>query len=235
MKTLDNNNDLLASPRISSPQSKEDARTKERSQHRRRSRVAADACRDIAVAPREDCSRKFVTFAPIIRFKTVKHINDYSEREIKATWYTEEDLEDVIAECITTVRKMVKKEGFDERVFCERGLEYKTPSGAKFRKKNKVSSIQIVIDEQRLQKSMGMEDPEYLAEIYSDACKNSKRLAHLMAVRDAKDVGPLTETRSPTPMMMRKRAAKKNSSITSSPTSITNFPGTRPRVVRFSG
>lgn len=154
--------------------------------------------------------RRTVSFAPVIRFKPVKHIDDFTEEQIEATWYTEYDLNIIRAACITTVRQMVFKKTINEETDCTRGLEFKTPSGAKFRKNNKQTAIEAVLAEQRLQKSMGMVDEEYLSEVYSEAAGNSKRIAHLMALRDEQHEDKPTKEKKSTDFVPTKapRSAK---------------------------
>jgi hypothetical protein len=170
------------------------------------------------VAPRY--LKKTVCFTPIIRYISVSHRDDYTPEEVEAIWCSEAELKIVFQECVTTVRKMVNREPvLLEEGLCSRGLEYKTPSGAKFRRGNKAKATQTVITEQRLQKSMGMEDPEYLAEVFREATKNSRHLAHLMALRDEEESRPLLQSKSSL-MMLREKKQRRYSSPTSSPTCV---------------
>jgi hypothetical protein len=122
----------------------------------------------------------------------VKHITDFTDAEFEDRWYSQTYLHFIKKECAKTVRMMVKEEVLlEEDGFCKRGLEYKTPKGAKFRKGNKVCAIQKVMEEQNLQKNMGMEDAEYLAEVYIDVTKTHKQLALMMGLRDEEETHPL--------------------------------------------
>jgi hypothetical protein len=152
------------------------------------------------VAPCQEISKKYVSFFPTGRLRTVKHINDYTHVEFEETWYSQTDLLDIIIkECQETVSMMAKEEVLlaPEDGFCKRGLEYQTsPKGSKFQKGYKICAMQKVMEEQNLQKSMGIVDAEYLAELYIDATKTSERLALMMGLRDygdkASHVGPFT-------------------------------------------
>jgi hypothetical protein len=186
--------------------------------------------RDIMVAPCQKSSKKSVSFFPTVRLRTVKHINDYTHVEFEETWYSQTDLDIVIEECLETVRMMAKEEVLlAEDGFCKRGLEYQTPKGAKFRKGNKVCAMQIVMEEQNLQRNMGIVDAEYLAELYIDATKNSERLALMRGLSDEEETRPLQLSKSSTHLLREKRQLRSSStskrqlrfsSSTSSPTSV---------------
>jgi hypothetical protein len=172
------------------------------------------------VALLQESSKKSVSFCPIIRFKTVKHIDDYTDAEFEENWYSQTDLDSVIEECEKTVRMMAKDEApLAEDGFCKRGLEYQTPKGAQFRKGNKTHAMQKVMEEQNLQKSMGIVDAEYLAELYIDATKTSKRLAQMVGLRDEEETRPLLQSESSLHLLREKRQLR-SSSPTSSPTSV---------------
>jgi hypothetical protein len=156
-----------------------------------------------------------VTFKRIIRYKTVQHSESYTKEELQATWYSEEDFKKIFSECVSTVRKMVHlRPILEEEGFTLRGLEYKTPKGAKFRRANKARSTHKVMEEHKLQKSLGMEDPEYLAEVCSEASKNSRRLAHVVALRDEQEARPLLQSKSSL-MILREKKERRYSSATS--------------------
>jgi hypothetical protein len=156
-----------------------------------------------------------VTFGPIIRYKTVKNSESYKKEEFQATWYSEEDFKKIFSECVSTVRKVVHRQPIlEEEGFTLRGLEYKTPKGSKFRRANKSRSMHTVMEEQKLQKSTGTEDPEYLAEVYSEASKNSRRLAHMIALQDEQEARPLLQSKSSL-MILREKKQIRCSSTTS--------------------
>jgi hypothetical protein len=193
-------------------------RRRKRRQARRRTRPSRN--RDIIVAPRQESSKKSVSFSPIIRFRNVKHIDDFTDEEFEETWNSQTDLDIILEECAETVYMMVNGEVLlEEDGFCKRGLEYKTPKGSKFRKGNKVCAMQKVMKEQSLQKNMGMVNAEYLAELYIDATENSKRLALMMGLRDEEESRPLLQSKSSLYLLREKRQLR-SSSPTSSPTSV---------------
>ncbi|KAG7351110.1 hypothetical protein IV203_010470 [Nitzschia inconspicua] len=148
---------------------------------------------------------KSVRFHSRVRFKNVKHIDDYTDREYFATWYAEEDLQEIFNHCVDTVRKMVN--GFvlnEDDGYSPRGLEYKTPTGAKIRKENKARGIRIVLDEQERQRIEGVIDPERLAKLYSDAAADSRRAYRLMAMKDQEEARPILQSKSSLLVMQQK-------------------------------
>jgi hypothetical protein len=176
------------------------------------------------VALLQESSKKSVSFCSIVRFKTVKHIKNYTDAEFEETWYSQTDRDSINEECEKTVRMMAKDEDealLAEYGFCKRGLEYQTRKGAKFRKRNKVHAEQKVMEEQNLQKNMGMVDAEYLAELYIDATMHSKRLARMMGLRDEEETRPLLLSNSSLHLLREKRHLR-SSTPTSSPTSVVN-------------
>lgn len=145
----------------------------------------------------DNTKRKSVKFHSRVRFKHIKHIDDYTDREYFATWYMEEELQDVFDHCVDTVRKMVNGFALDEDCgYSPRGLEYKTPTGAKTRKQNKTRGIRTVLDEQERQKSEGVRDPERLARLYNESAADSRRAYRLLGMKDQEEARPILQSRS---------------------------------------
>jgi hypothetical protein len=145
----------------------------------------------------EKKTKRSVKFHSRVRFKHIKHIDDYSDREYFATWYVEEDLQEVFDHCVETVRRMVNGNVLqDENGYCPRGLEYKTPTGAKTRKQNKSKGIRIVLDEQERQRSEGINDPVRLAKLYYESATDSRRAYRLLAMQDQEEARPILQSKS---------------------------------------
>jgi hypothetical protein len=145
----------------------------------------------------ETKTQRTVKFHSRVRFKHIKHIDDYSDREYFATWYVEEDLQEIFDHCVDTVRKMVHGEILAEKNgYCPRGLEYKTPTGAKTRKQNKSKGIRIVLEEQERQRAEGINDPERLAKLYYKSAVDSRRAYRLLAMQDQEEARPILQSKS---------------------------------------
>lgn len=102
-------------------------------------------------------------------YKVVKRrhhrLCDLSDEEKEAVWYTANDTKIILAMAKVTVKMMMKGEICDDIDYCSRGLEGKTPSGAKRRQKNKQILRKALLEEQEIQREEGVYDPEYLAEL----------------------------------------------------------------------
>lgn len=146
--------------------------------------------------PNQSNNGKSVKFHSRVRFKHVKHVDDYTDREYFATWYVEEDLTDIFNHCVDTVRKMVNGYQLNEDDgYCARGLEYKTPTGAKTRKQNKSKGLRTVLDEQERQRTEGKIDHEHLALLYYQAGADSRRAYRLLAMQDQAEVRPILQSK----------------------------------------
>ena len=100
-------------------------------------------------------TKKRVTFVPKARVYPVLHIQEYTNEEMKSTWYNKDDMvcmQSEIKEIVNTyihegLRKCLSK------YECIRGLECRFPQGSKSRSDNKRASRQAVILEQSKQRS----------------------------------------------------------------------------------
>lgn len=159
---------------------------------------------DIVVGGREGSHGKAVSFSPLIRYKQMKHINDYSDEEFFATWLVEDELRGILKQCAQTVKMMVRGEPVVEADgFCSRGLEYKTPVGSRGRKENKSKAMKAVLAEQQRQRAKGVWQPKRLSKIYREVSNHPRRTARLMAVKDEEAAMPLLQTKSSIVLMRR--------------------------------
>jgi hypothetical protein len=126
----------------------------------------------------------------------VKHVDDFTDKQTEDVWFTEHDLNVIWADWVAAVCHMMHKDVVDEETDCTRGLEFKTPAGAKFCKNSKQTAMQGVMAEQGFQKSTCVADEEHLSESYQEASGNSKHPAHLMALCDEQHDKPTKETES---------------------------------------
>lgn len=163
--------------------------------------------RDIVVAPCEENSKKLVSFCPVVRYKAVKRLTDYTGDDFEKKWYSRSEINKILDECKETARKMVNGVILlAEDGYCKRGLEFlSNPEGFKSRSKNKAYAGEVVMEEQHLQRSMGIVDLEYLAEVYLEASKDSRCLAHVMGLRDEQETRPLLLSKSSIHLLREKR------------------------------
>ena len=131
--------------------------------------------------------RRTVTFASQINVQEIPHLKDIPKEEVHSTWYDNTDFENIKKSIIVTIRMMManKPIGDDQ---CTRGLEFRTPAGAKLRKKNKLEALTAVWNEQVAQWQAGVTDDEAIREVYVRATAPCQDTALRAGAHDAKDV-----------------------------------------------
>ena len=121
-----------------------------------------------------------VTFSQRMDVREIRHFRDLSPEEIKDVWYANEDFDEIKKSLIGTLRLMMSKkpildeEGDDDELHCIRGLEFRTPQGAKRRKQIKVDALTAVWNEQVKQWQNDVVDDESIRQVYlkhSDPCR----------------------------------------------------------------
>jgi hypothetical protein len=133
-------------------------------------------------------ARRIVSFAPQVEtYLVVECLRDLPEGEIAATWYKRDEYYAIKKSWTPTVKKMYKGLPLDTDEE-SRGLEYRTPAGAQRRQKNKLHSIDAVLDEQERQWEENRRNPTYIAEIYSQATAHCLMAAYLAAKADSEFV-----------------------------------------------
>ena len=138
-----------------------------------------------------------VTFNKRVSFKYIKHIDEYTDEEYFATWYVEEDLKEIFNDCVDNVRKMVNGQTLDEsKGYCSRGLEYKTPTGSKARKQNKLRGVTTVLEEQERQRELRIHNPELIAKLYYMAGADSRNAYRFLAMQDEHAARPIIQSKS---------------------------------------
>lgn len=131
-------------------------------------------------------AERAVTFAATARRCLVLHINDFSQAEIQACWYKDEELGQVREDMIRTLHLVeeghVEKNGNDK--FCPRGLEFLSPQGAKRRLQNRKLSHEVVLTEQKRQRQQGIHVPEFIAQVYAYTSHHCQTAAQRLALED---------------------------------------------------
>jgi hypothetical protein len=129
----------------------------------------------------------FVTFDSDVDVHEIPHLRDISKEEIAATWYNNEDFEEIKRAIVTTLRLMIAKKpiGSDQ---CSRGLEFRTPMGAKLRKKNKLEALTAVWNAQVAQWKDNITDDEAIRMVYLEQSLKCREVAIKFGVQDEKAV-----------------------------------------------
>jgi hypothetical protein len=131
--------------------------------------------------------RRSVTFSETVAVLEMQHLKDTTDAEIAATWYDNIECEEIKKGMVATIRLMMAKKpiGSDH---CTRGLEFRTPTGAKLRKKNKLESLTAVWNEQVSQWKTGTSDAETISRVYMETSKHCREMARKAGAYDAKVV-----------------------------------------------
>lgn len=121
-----------------------------------------------------------------------QHINrnEISEGEHYRAWYNRAELQRLHYLNNETVSRMMAgaMEGKEEQ-WCARGLEARTPTGARLRHKHRQESVHAVLQYQALEAELGGErNVERLAQVYAACTVQSTQVAQLMATIDAQGV-----------------------------------------------
>ena len=133
--------------------------------------------------------RKRVSFAPKVEVHLVPHMQELSEEDRKATWWTSNDYELIKRMYRATVKLMMNGQVFanDDKDFCSRGLESKTRSGSLRRFRHKEHVRKAFLKAQLFQHQEGFSDPLYLAEIYAEYTRSSGDEAYCQGLADQYD------------------------------------------------
>ena len=137
--------------------------------------------------PRTDKRKAVSFFGRVLVFEYLSR-NELSEDEHCYCWYSQTELNQIHQENDETVIHMMNGT-FPGQKWCARGLEGRTPAGARLRSKNRRESIDAVIRYQSLERESGVtSSEEKIAKLYSECTEHSARIARLMASIDAQSV-----------------------------------------------
>jgi hypothetical protein len=127
----------------------------------------------------EPKSERSVRFSPAVIVRETFHLDDYSDDEFFACWFTAEDYKTMKKVIKCTVNMIEQKVLLDEVNFTERGLEGKIKEATVLRRESRLAAIDSVLDEQKMQLEEGSADHELLAIVYSECIYRSKVAAYL--------------------------------------------------------
>jgi hypothetical protein len=120
--------------------------------------------------------------------RSIIHINEYSQEEKAATWYTTGELLRIKFDVEFTLLLMDNGHSKDiSDLQCTRGLETFTTDCQTIRKKiRRQGARQAVMEEQAFQTDEGVSDPKVIADLYFVKSRPSRTLARVMGLADAK-------------------------------------------------
>jgi hypothetical protein len=126
-----------------------------------------------------------VTFSQSLDVHEICHFRDLSPEDVEATWYSTDDFDEIKKSLVVTLRLMMadKPVGDDQ---CTRGLEFRTPQGAKYRKRNKVEALTAVWNEQVQQWQNDVVDDEAIRRVYLEHSIKCRDAARKFGIHDEK-------------------------------------------------
>lgn len=133
-----------------------------------------------------------VRFAKNLDVKEVPHVKDMTEEEMHETWYTQEDFALIKKSMVITIRLMMASKPISNDQ-TSRGLEFRTPTGAKQRKKNKLDALTAVWNEQVSQWNENMSDEYAISFVYQQQTAKCRDQALKFGAHDAKAVQKIIE------------------------------------------
>jgi hypothetical protein len=130
-----------------------------------------------------------VRFHGRVQFKTIRHVKDFSDEEIREGWYRKRDFARMSEE-VNQVAELVSSgqtsDGGEE--LCTRGLEHLIEEEvADYRAEKMIQSVDAVLDEQDDQRFENIFDQDTIAKLYGEIAAPLQRDAYLVALRDAVD------------------------------------------------
>lgn len=155
---------------------------------------ALHVARTIAIQDEEDAKqlvnsstkvRRSVQFATQAKMRTTIHINDFSDEELRDTYYEYLEFKTFKIENKQTVKMFIKGSALEDndQHSC-RGLEYMIPRNAKVRKQVRALTINAVLDEQDRQDCDRECNPDLIAKEYSEIAKACVSTAQKFALAD---------------------------------------------------
>ena len=145
------------------------------------------ALRDDKKAPSSKRQKRNIRFHERVQFKTIRHVSEFSDAEIKNGWYDKDDF-NRMSDNVSDIAKLISdgETILDGEELRTRGLEHIVEEElADYRAEKMINSIDAVLDEQEEQWDEGKEEPGLIAELYAEYAKPLLREAHLIGLKDA--------------------------------------------------
>merc|ERR1712078_607703 len=98
--------------------------------------------------------------------------NDYTDEEIRSTWYNDREMDNIVSECVEKISSSKRPESPSN---CLRGLECRTKEGQRRRASTRFCAIDAVLDEQDIQWEKKERNPENKIKLHDTHKKMSKK------------------------------------------------------------
>jgi hypothetical protein len=135
--------------------------------------------------------KKSVRFASDVKVYPIRHLNDFTNDEMKKMWYNEQEWNNIKQDCfaITSVVSDKTLLLIAQRSGYFRGLESCTLEGFQRRKRNRSRAVASVLEEQDLQRKRNYDrdvDPNAIAAVYNVHSQHCVDAARRMGQEDEK-------------------------------------------------
>jgi hypothetical protein len=141
-------------------------------------------------SPRKSPLSKGVRFSDKNEVFPIQHLDDMTDEEVYAIWYTSREYSEIKQAYQVTIFMMESGEEVSGDEHTSRGLEYRTQEGAWARYENKRDAYNAVLDEQDRQWKVDKDDYDKIRQIYlkhSTKCANAAIVRALQDERDIQD------------------------------------------------
>ena len=107
-----------------------------------------------------------IRFAQMEEIFEVPTVKDFSPEEASAVWYHAKEYENFNEECEMTLAKIESGDRLRDKQYSAIALEGWTKDGDRKWRRNRIESLDVVLDEQFAQWKDGIEDFDTIAELY---------------------------------------------------------------------
>jgi len=129
---------------------------------------------------------RFVSEDPVVF--SVPNRLDYTVEELHAAFFQKADYDQITKACCKQILKLSKGFQLRDKKYCARGLEAHAPKASLTKALTKQAATAAVMNEQSYQRSEGMRNEEWIAEVYRNATSSSRLWAHRIGMMDRKAV-----------------------------------------------
>lgn len=129
-----------------------------------------------------------VSFEETCRVKLGLNLEDYTETEIAASWYSKEEYSVITRKCTSLIKNLIKGDEATHQKYCVRGLERMTPEAADKRTLARMDAYIAVLNEQSKRRgySIDHDNTEEIARKYRETtAMKCQQAAHEIGLRDA--------------------------------------------------
>ncbi|CAJ1953021.1 unnamed protein product [Cylindrotheca closterium] len=130
--------------------------------------------------------QRSIQFDPNVTGVGTISLDDYTPREIAATWYDEEAMDSITRRCVRILKRMETndlKQG--DKKYCTRGLEGHTTLGSINKRRSRSAAVAAVLEEQARQRDESAEiDAQAIADAYTRTTSSCQMWARVMGNRD---------------------------------------------------